>query len=133
MFDALYDTAAVTIVPSSTDAGFDDALIAWTKQKETKRGFAVYTSELYSRGLIPEATMSVFVATIVDDLRETIRHARTPPTEEHVDHLVRFLAAVAPKVSSVKGMVSGILTIPRPETPSLCMKSRFKLEDVAKA
>lgn len=133
MFDSLYDTAAVTIVPSSTDAGFTDALIAWTKQKETKRGFAVYTSELYSRGLIPEATMATFVETIVNDLRESIRHVKTPPTEEHVDHLVRFLAAVAPKVKSIKTMVCGILAVPRPETPSLCMKSRFRLEDVAKA
>jgi hypothetical protein len=50
-----------------------------------------------------------------------------------VDHLVRFLAAVAPKVKEVKALVNGILAIPRPETPSLCMKSRFRLEDVAKA
>jgi len=132
MFDSLYDTSAVTIVPSSTDAGFTDALIAWTKQKETKRGFAVYTAELYSRGLIPEETMSVFVKTIVDDLRDSITQKRSPPTEEHVDHLVRFLAAVAPKVKEVKQLVSGILAIPRTETPSLCMKSRFKLEDVAR-
>jgi len=132
MFDSLYDTSAVTIVPSSSDAGFDDALIAWTKQKETKRGFAVYTAELYSRGLIPEETMSVFVKTIVDDLRDSITQKRSPPTEEHVDHLVRFLVAVAPKVKEVKQLVSGILAIPRAETPSLCMKSRFKLEDVAR-
>jgi hypothetical protein len=132
MFDALYDTSAVTIVPSSTDSGFDAALIAWTKQKETKRGFAVYTSELYSRGLIPEATMAVFVSTVVDDLRETIGHKKTPPVEEHVDHLVRFLAAVAPKVKEVKPKVAEILKIPRTDTPSLTMKSRFKLEDVAK-
>jgi hypothetical protein len=77
--------------------------------------------------------MAAFVKTIVDDLGETIRHARTPPTEEHVDHLVRFLAAVAPKVKEVKEMVRGILAVPRPETPSLCMKSRFKLEDVVRA
>jgi hypothetical protein len=132
MFDSLYDTSAVTIVPASTDAGFDDALIAWTKQKETKRGFAVYTSELYSRGLIPEATMAVFVSTVVDDLRDTISQKKTPPVEEHVDHLVRFLAAVAPKVKEVKPKVAEILTIPRTETPSLTMKSRFKLEDVAR-
>jgi len=132
MFDSLYDTSAVTIVPSSSDAGFDDALIAWTKQKETKRGFAVYTAELYSRGLIPEETMSAFVKTIVDDLRDSITQKRSPPTEEHVDHLVRFLVAVAPKVKEVKQLVSGILAIPRTETPSLCMKSRFKLEDVAR-
>ena len=133
MFDALYDTSAVTIVPASTDDGFEAAMIAWTKQKETKRGFAVYTAELYSRGLIPEATMAAFVKTVVDDLRDSIRHPRTPPTEEHVDHLVRFLAAVAPKVKEVKPMVAGLLAVPRPETPSLCMKSRFKLEDVARA
>jgi len=132
MFDSLYDTSAVTIVPSSSDAGFDDALIAWTKQKETKRGFAVYTAELYSRGLIPEETMSVFVKTIVDDLRDSMVQKRSPPTEEHVDHLVRFLAAVAPKVKEVKELVNGLLAIPRAETPSLCMKSRFKMEDVAR-
>ena len=131
MFDSLYDTSAVTIVPSSSDAGFSDALIAWTKQKETKRGFAVYTSELYSRGLIPEATMAVFVVTVVDDLRDSIAQKKTPPVEEHVDHLVRFLAAVAPKVKEVKPKVAEILAIPRTETPSLTMKSRFKLEDVA--
>jgi hypothetical protein len=124
---------AVTIVPSSSDAGFDDALIAWTKQKETKRGFAVYTSELYSRGLIPETTMSTFVSTIVDDLRESILQKKTPPVEEHVDHLVRFLAAVAPKVKEVKPKVAEILKIPRTETLSLSMKSRFKLEDSVKA
>jgi hypothetical protein len=132
MFDSLYDMSAVTIVPASSDAGFDDALIAWTKQKETKRGFAVYTSELYSRGLIPETTMAAFVSTIVDDLRESISQKKTPPVEEHVDHLVRFLAAVAPKVKEVKSKVVGILAIPRTETPSLSMKSRFKLEDVCK-
>lgn len=132
MFDSLYDMSAVTIVPSSSDAGFDDALIAWTKQKETKRGFAVYTSELYSRGLIPESTMSVFVKTIVDDLRDSIKQKKTAPVEEHVDHLVRFLAAVAPKVKDVKGMVAEILAVPRTETLSLSMKSRFRLEDLVK-
>jgi hypothetical protein len=43
------------------------------------------------------------------------------------------LAAVAPKVKEVKPKVAEILTIPRTDTPSLTMKSRFKLEDVAKA
>jgi hypothetical protein len=131
MFDALYDMNAVTIVPSSSDAGFDDALIAWTKQKETKRGFAVYTAELYSRGLIPEETMAVFVKTIIDDLRDTVLQKKSPPIEEHADHLVRFLAAVAPKVKGVGELIRPILSLPKAETPSLCMKSRFKLEDIS--
>jgi hypothetical protein len=131
MFDALYDTGNVTIVPSSDDAGFDAAILAWTKQKELKRGFAVYVGELYTRGLIPEDRMAGFVKTVLDDLAETIRTPKTPATEEHVDALVRFLFAVAAKVP-IQAPLKDILAIPRPEVPSLTMKSRFKLEDTAK-
>jgi hypothetical protein len=131
MFDALYDTGNVTIVPSSDDAGFDAAILAWTKQKELKRGFAVYVGELYTRGLIPEDRMAGFVKTVLDDLAETVRTPKTPATEEHVDALVRFLFAVAAKVP-IQAPLKDILAIPRPEVPSLGMKSRFRLEDTAK-
>lgn len=132
MFATLYDTANVTIVPSSEDAGFDEAILTWTKQKELKRGFAVYVSELYARDLIPEDRMTGFVRTVLDDLAETIRVTKTPATEEHVDALVRFLFAVAAKVP-VKEALAKLLAIPRPDVPSLTLKSRFKLEDAAKA
>ena len=132
MFDTLYDTAAVVIVPPSTDPTFNDMIIAWTKQKEMKRGFAVYAAELHSRGLLPHGTMETMVQQVVDDLKDSIRLPKTPQSEEHVDHLVRFLAAIASKVSCVKTLVKGILFQPRTETPSLCMKSRFKLEDTQK-
>jgi hypothetical protein len=131
MFDALYETGNVTIVPSSDDAGFDAAILAWTKQKELKRGFAVYVAELYARGLIPEDRMAGFVKTVLDDLAETVRTKKTPASEEHVDALVRFLFAVAAKVP-VQAALKDILAIPRPEVPSLTMKSRFRLEDAAK-
>jgi hypothetical protein len=49
-----------------------------------------------------------------------------------VDALVRFLFAVAPKVP-LKAPLVALLSIPRAETPSLNMKSRFSLEDAAKA
>jgi hypothetical protein len=132
MFDTLYDTANVTVVPASTDAGYDEAIIAWTKQKETKRGFAVYVSELYSRGLVPEDTMMGFLKTVMEDLTTTMRLAKTSATEEHVDALVRFLFAVATKVP-LKALIASVLTVPKAETPSLNMKSRFKLDDAAKA
>jgi hypothetical protein len=131
MFDTLYDTANVTVVPASTDPGYDAAIIAWTKQKETKRGFAVYVSELYSRGLVPEDTMMGFLKTVMEDLTTTMRLAKTNATEEHVDALVRFLFAVATKVP-LKALIATVLTVPKSETPSLNMKSRFKLEDAAK-
>jgi hypothetical protein len=132
MFDKLYDTENVTIVPSSTDPGYDAAIIAWTKQKETKRGFAVYVSELYSRGLVPEETMAGFLTSVLDELTASIRAPKTPANEEHVDALARFLAAVAPKVA-LKRALGVVLALPRADCPSLSMKSRFKLEDAAKA
>jgi len=131
MFDKLYDTGNVTMIPASSDPGYEEAVVAWTKQKEKKRGFAVYLGELYSRGLVPEDTMMTIVKTIVDDLRETAKMPKTGPNEEHVDALVRFLFAVAGKVP-IAADVKTILAIPKAETPSLTMKSRFKLEDALK-
>lgn len=132
MFDRLYDTGNVTIVPASTDPGYDEAIIAWTKQKEIKRGFAVYVSELYSRGLVPEDTMMGFLHTVMDELGSSIRAPKTDANEEHVDALVRFLFAVATKIP-LKAGITAVLAVPRAETPSLTMKNRFRLEDAAKA
>lgn len=132
LFDKLYDTENVTVVPTSTDPGYDDAIIAWTKQKEIKRGFAVYVSELYSRGLVPEETMVGFLRAVLDDLSASIKTPSTSAVEEHVDALVRFLFAVATKVP-IKTPLLALLAIPRAQCPSLTMKSRFKLEDAAKA
>lgn len=132
MFDTLYDTGKIVVVPASSDAGYDEAIIQWTKQKEIKRGFAAFVAELYSRGLVPEETMAGFLKQVFDDLRESIKAPKTPANEEHVDALVRFLFAVATKVS-VKSGIQQILVIPKTETPSLNMKSRFKLDDAAKA
>lgn len=131
MFDKLYDTGNVTMIPASSDPGYEEAVVAWTKQKEKKRGFAVYLGELYSRGLVPEDTMMTIVKTILDDLRDTAKMPKTGPNEEHVDALVRFVFAVASKVP-IAAEVRTVLAIPKTETPSLTMKSRFKLEDALK-
>lgn len=132
MFDTLYADTNVTLVPHHTDAGYTDAIIAWTKQKEKKRTFAVYVAELFSRSLLPQEVMSAFVKTILDELKEGIRQPKTPVTEEHVDALVRFVFAVAGKVPEVKDPVRSLLAIPKAETPCLNMKSRFKLDDSLK-
>jgi hypothetical protein len=132
MFDKLYDSANVTIVPSQTDPSYNEAIIAWYKQKERKRTFAVYVAELFSRGLIPQELMSGFVKTIADDLKESVRQPKTPTAEEHVDALVRFVFAVAAKVPEVKDPVKQVLAIPKADTPCLNMKSRFKLDDSLK-
>jgi hypothetical protein len=132
MFDKLYDTENVTVLPASNAPGYQDAVIAWTKQKEMKRGFAVYLAELYTRALVSQETMMGIVQVVLEDLATSIRTAKTSAVEEHVDALARFLFAVAPKVP-VKAVLTQLLAVPRPECPSLSMKSRFKLEDAAKA
>jgi hypothetical protein len=132
MFDTLYDMKNVVSVPHSSAPGYDEAILAWTKQKDTKRSFAVYVAELYSRGLVPAATMDAFVKTIAEELKEGVRATKTSTTEEHVDSLVRFLFAVAAKVPSIKVVVRELLAVSRTETPCLNLKSRFKLEDALK-
>lgn len=135
MFETLYDASAVVLVPSSSDKGYDDAIIAWTKQKEKKRGFAVLVGELFNVGMIPIAVMDTLLKSIASDLETTCRQPKTEMIEEHVDHLVRFLFAVAPNVRGQKTLIlqlDELMTLPRPTIPSLTMKSRFKLEDALK-
>jgi hypothetical protein len=132
MFDTLYDAKdEMIVIPSIEDAGYNNAIIAWTKKKEKKRSFANYLACLYERGLVPTETMNRFVDIICTDLKESVLQPRTPASEEHVDNLVAFLFGVAPKVA-VGPQVKDVLDIPRPEAPSLGMKSRFKLQDTLK-
>jgi hypothetical protein len=131
-FDELYDTNKLIVVPGSDDAGYDEAIIAWTKLKETKRGFAVYVSELFARGLIPDETMTALMTHVFTDLRESLTAPKTPTKEEHVDALVRFIFAMASKMPDIKNAIKAILAVPKAEAPCLNMKSRFKLEDALK-
>jgi hypothetical protein len=131
-FDELYDTNKLIVVPGSEDAGYDEAIIAWTKLKETKRGFAVYVSELFARGLIPDETMTALMTHVFTDLRESLTAPKTPTKEEHVDALVRFIFAMASKMPDIKNVIKAILAVPKAEAPCLNMKSRFKLEDALK-
>ena len=132
MFDTLYDTGNVTVLPASSDPGFNDAVVAWTKQKEMKRGFAVYLAELYSRELVSQDTMLGIVRVVLDDLATSVRTSKTSAVEEHVDALARFLFAVSPRVP-IRSELTKLLAVPRSECPSLNMKSRFCLEDASKA
>lgn len=131
LFDTLYDTGNVTMIPSADDPTYDEAVIAWTKQKELKRGFAVYLAELYSRTLISQDTMTTYVTAILEDLRDSVKTPKSKVKEEHVDALVRFVFAVASKVD-IRTPIRDLLALPRTETPNLTMKSRFSLEDALK-
>jgi hypothetical protein len=131
-FDELYDTNKLVVVPGSDDAGYDEAIIAWTKLKETKRGFAVYVSELFARGLIPDDIMNTLMTHVFTDMRESLGAPKTAMKEEHVDALVRFVFAMASKMPDIKNAIRAILAVPKADAPCLNMKSRFKLEDALK-
>lgn len=132
VFDTLYETSEGVAIPPSTDPGYNEAIQKWTKQKDLKRGFAAYLSELYARSLIKEETIVAMVTSVVEDIKETVRLPKTETTEQHVDALAKFVFILAGKVA-IKASLDDILKIPRAETPSLNMKSRFKLEDAMKA
>jgi len=129
LFETLYDVKNVVVLPASTEKGYDEAVIQWTKHKELKRGFAVYVTELYTRKLVPETTMASFVTVVVDDLKESIGQPKTDIKVEHVDALVRFLFESVSKVPGVKESIKMIVAIPKDQTPCLSMKSRFRLQD----
>lgn len=136
MFDMLYDASKIILVPPSSDPTYDDTIIAWTKQKEKKRGFAVLVGELFNVGIIPVATMELLLRSIALDLEASASQTKDAAVEEHVDHLARFVFAVAPNLKGGLPMFASkiheILMTPRPMTPCLNMKSRFKLEDALK-
>ena len=133
MFDTLYDAANVVIVPHSSDPAYSEAIFAWVKQKEKKRGFAVMVGELYTNGLVPVTTIKAILNSVLADLETTAAAVKTDATEEHVDHLARFLFAVAPNVrGEMVDQLQAVLDMPRPSLPSLTMKSRFKIMDALK-
>ena len=133
MFETLYDASAVVVVPNADDPTYEDTIIAWMKQKEKKRGYAVMVGELFSRGLVPHETMESMLGAIVEDLGKSSRLGKSEVTTEHVDHLVRFLYAVAPHIrGQLITEIQATLAHPKAEMPSFTMKSRFKLEDELK-
>ena len=89
--------------------------------------------ELFHHKLVPTETMHAMIRVILDDLNATARLKSSDVTTEHVDHLVRFLFAVAPHIKGefVKEFQE-FMAVPRSEVPSFNMKSRFKMEDALK-
>jgi hypothetical protein len=77
---------------------------------------------------------------IMEELKHTARQTKTEQTEENTTQYVDFLfesSKVLPLTAKALreivriGLVS-ILEVPRPELPSLCMRSRFRIEDTVK-
>ena len=131
MVDELYDLNNVVALPNSNDKNYNEDIIKWNKQKELKRGFAVYLIELYTRNIIEDNDMFEIVNMLMGELHQSMALTKTPDHTEHVDALVRFVVAVSKRIP-MKKVLQEILNKPKESTQSLSMMSRFRIEDAVK-
>jgi hypothetical protein len=77
---------------------------------------------------------------VLEDLQNTTVEPKSEQSEENVTQFADFIFEIAkllkPSAIELRGLISTkldeVLKRPRPELPSLNMRSRFKLEDAVK-
>ena len=137
MFPKLYDMTETITFPDSTQEGFNDKVIAWMKQKEKRRGYAKFMMELHNKDLIKEDIVKQGLDQVVSELNDTARQPSSEKTVENTGQFVEFIFETSKTVrgglkENLRESVQTLLAVPRPELPSLNMRSRFKLEDAFK-
>jgi hypothetical protein len=140
MFTKLYDVNDTLTFPQSSEPEFENKVILWMKQKQRRRGFAKFLTQLFVRNLINEEIMKNAIGDVVAEMISTAKQPKTEQTEENTTQYVDFLfesSKLLPSSShNLKSLISSTLseclTIPRTELPSLCMRSRFRMEDTLK-
>lgn len=138
LFPKLYNMNETLTFPSSIEAGFDDKVIEWTKQKEKRRGYAKFLMELCLRDLVSDECVKTGLQDVLNELNDVAKQARTAQTEENVNQYAVFLfeSAKLAKSTVLRSFMSdslkAILNIDKSSMPSLNMRSRFKLEDAFK-
>ena len=139
MFTKLYDNNVTLTYPQNSESDFANKVILWMKQKQTRRGYAKFLTQLFVRNLINEDIMTSSLKDVIQELLVIAKQQKTEQTEENATQYVDFLfesSNVLPKTSSVVNVIkeatASILSISRAELPSLSMRSRFRLEDVLK-
>jgi len=140
LFTTIYDMSETLVYPKSTEPGYDDKLVAWSKQKDVRRGYARFLTHLFTRDLISGQALQESMQKVIQDLSLTITQAKTEQTEENVTQFADFLFEIAkllkPSAVELRGLIvsklEDILKLPRDGVPSMNMRSRFKLEDAVK-
>lgn len=139
MFTTLYDMSETLVFPK-LGADFEEKVIAWSKQKDVRRGYARFLTHLFSRGLVSGKALQESMQKVIDDLSTTITEPKSEQSEENVTQFADFLYEIAkllnPTAVELRGLIlsklNELLRRPRAELPSLNMRSRFKLEDTVK-
>lgn len=140
MFTKLYDINTTLTYPVSTEPGFADKVVHWMKQKDKRRGYAKFLTQLFVRDLITEDIIVTSVQDVITEMITTSKQSKHEQTEENTTQYVDFLfesSKVLPTSAvelkkTIKNALVEFLAIPRPELPNLCMRSRFRLEDTLK-
>lgn len=140
MFPKLYNTSDTLTYPMTSEPGYDDKVVLWMKQKDKRRGYAKFVTQLFVRELVSEEFMSKTIESVISDLRESAIQTKTEQTEENTTQYVDFLfesAKVLPRTAKalnarIKEDILAILAAPKLSLPSLCMRSRFRIEDTLK-
>jgi hypothetical protein len=140
MFGTLYDMSGTLTFPKADEEGFEDKIVAWSKQKDVRRGYSRFLTYLYIAQLVPGKILHESMQKVLGDLDDTVIQLKTEKSEENVTQYADFLFEIAkllPKTAvELRGLiqtrVDTVLKRPRPELPSLNMRSRFKLEDTYK-
>jgi hypothetical protein len=140
LFPKLYNMTETIVFPSSALPDFENKVVDWMKKKEKRRGYSKFMTNLFMRGLVPEELMFSSLSSVIEDLNLTARQPKTPQTDENTTQFVDFLfesAKILPTSAKtlrelLRISINEFIQIPRPELPSLCMRSRFKSEDTLK-
>ena len=135
MFPTLYDSATTLVYPSTDDPDFENKVVDWTKQKEKRRGYAKFLTQLFMRSLVSEDLLQTSITQACTELSTIAQQAKSDRTEENVNRYVDFLfesAKILPPSTALQQLLKELLARPRTELPSLGMRSRFRLEDALK-
>lgn len=140
MFPKLYDINTTITYPRSTEPDFDDKVVLWMKQKDKRRGYAKFLTQLFIRDLVTEEIMVSSMENVISEMKAVAKEPKTEQTDENTTQFVDFVyesTKLLPTTATalrtlVKTNLAELLATPRAELPSLGMRSRFRLEDTLK-
>ena len=140
MFPKLYDINTTLTCPLTTDTDYQNKLVLWAKQKDKRRGYAKFLTQLFIRDLITEELMISSIENVMTELKSIAKQPRTDQTDQNTAQFVDFLFETANLLSSrdctvrtiLKSSISEVLAIPRDEIPSFSKRSQFRMEDALK-
>jgi hypothetical protein len=140
MFSNLYDMNDTLVFPSVGDDNFDNKVIEWSKQKDVRRGYSRFLTQLYIRNLVSVSVLHSSMISVINDLETTSVQEKTDKTEEIITQYADFLyetAKLLPNTAvELRGLIQtrlgNLLSKSKTNVPSINMRSRFKLEDTQK-